>query len=307
MSDFPAEDADEEGPLISLIVMAYDQERYVREAVAGALAQTWTPLEILLSDDCSPDGTFRIMEEMAAAYEGPHRIVLNRNPENLGLVAHMNRCMDLTSGEMIVAAAGDDISEPGRVARLAEPWLADRETVHLVHSAVREIDDDGGPGEIRRPPAAITDPPDPDPLTVVRERANCIGGSAAYDRRVVARLGPLPRSVHVEDGLLFFRACALGRVCFIDEPLLRYRTSGVSAKAASRSPGYDVLLGDRIKFISWRVGNARGLLADMAHLDFPGKAACIAEADRTIARLGFEADMAGASRGERWRALPRAL
>ena len=54
-------------PLVSFFVTAYRQEHLVRAAIEGAFAQTWQPLEILLSDDCSPDGTWRVMQEMAAA------------------------------------------------------------------------------------------------------------------------------------------------------------------------------------------------------------------------------------------------
>ena len=40
-------------PLVTFALFAYNQERYVREAVEGAFAQTYQPLEIILSDDCS--------------------------------------------------------------------------------------------------------------------------------------------------------------------------------------------------------------------------------------------------------------
>ena len=81
-------------PLVSFAVIAYNQERFIREAIEGAFAQTYEPLEIILSDDCSPDRTFDIMQEMAAAYDGPHKVVLNRNEPNLGLVPHVNRILE---------------------------------------------------------------------------------------------------------------------------------------------------------------------------------------------------------------------
>ena len=71
-----------EKPLITFALFAYNQERFIREAVEGAFSQTYSPLEIILSDDCSPDRTFEIMKEMAAEYTGPHTIVLNRNEKN---------------------------------------------------------------------------------------------------------------------------------------------------------------------------------------------------------------------------------
>ncbi|MCA9494687.1 MAG: glycosyltransferase family 2 protein, partial [Myxococcales bacterium] len=118
----------EERPLITFFVVAFNQEAFVREAIAGAFAQTWEPLQIVLSDDASKDGTFAIMEEMAAAYDGPHRVVLNRNPTNLGIGEHVNACMALAEGELIVGSAGDDVSLPHRVQRLYEAWLASGKT-----------------------------------------------------------------------------------------------------------------------------------------------------------------------------------
>ncbi len=56
----------EERPLVSFVLLAYNQERYVEEAIAGAFAQDYSPLEIILSDDCSTDGTYAIMQRMAA-------------------------------------------------------------------------------------------------------------------------------------------------------------------------------------------------------------------------------------------------
>src|SRR5215210_7890630 len=99
-------------PLVTFMIFAYNQEQFIREAVRGALAQTYAPLELIFSDDCSHDRTFEIIEEEVANYDGPHKIVLNRNKENLGTGGHVNRVMELAKGELIVAAAGDDISLP---------------------------------------------------------------------------------------------------------------------------------------------------------------------------------------------------
>src|SRR5208337_387457 len=101
-------------PLLTFALVGYNQERFIREAVEGAFAQTYSPLEIILSDDCSSDRTFDIMREMAAAYRGPHRVVLNRNAVNTGFGGHINRVMELVHGELVLIAAGDDISLPGR-------------------------------------------------------------------------------------------------------------------------------------------------------------------------------------------------
>ncbi|MEO8808402.1 MAG: glycosyltransferase, partial [Burkholderiaceae bacterium] len=79
-----------DAPLASLLLIAYQQEKTVAQAVAGALSQTYTPLEIILSDDASNDGTFAAMQAAVAGYTGPHHILLNRNPRNLGIGAHLS-------------------------------------------------------------------------------------------------------------------------------------------------------------------------------------------------------------------------
>ena len=55
-----------------MVGMAWNQERFVREAVEPALVLDFIGLEIILSDDKSGDQTFEIMSELAAAYTGPH-------------------------------------------------------------------------------------------------------------------------------------------------------------------------------------------------------------------------------------------
>jgi glycosyltransferase involved in cell wall biosynthesis len=64
-------------PLVSFIVVAYNQDKYIKEAVLGAFSQTYQPLEIILSDDGSSDLTFEIMQDMVEKYVGPHKIILN--------------------------------------------------------------------------------------------------------------------------------------------------------------------------------------------------------------------------------------
>lgn len=104
-----------EKPLITFALMGYQQELFIRKAIEGAFSQTYEPLEIILSDDCSQDHTYGVMQEMAEAYKGSHKVILNRNERNLGIGGHLNQIAKLMGGKWIVTAAGDDISLPERV------------------------------------------------------------------------------------------------------------------------------------------------------------------------------------------------
>jgi len=112
-----------EHPLVSFVLLCYRQERFIREALEGALAQTYQPLQIVVSDDASPDNTYNLVLERAKHYKGPHKIILQQNKENLGLTGNFNEALHLASGELVVMAAGDDVSLPERTARIVARWV----------------------------------------------------------------------------------------------------------------------------------------------------------------------------------------
>ncbi|MEO5658257.1 MAG: glycosyltransferase, partial [Polaromonas sp.] len=47
-------------PLVTFVLFAYNQKKFIAEAVNGALSQTYSPLQIILSDDASTDGTYEV-------------------------------------------------------------------------------------------------------------------------------------------------------------------------------------------------------------------------------------------------------
>ena len=298
-------------PRVSLFVLAYRQEATVAEAIAGAFAQSGPPLEILLSDDASPDGTFAVMQAMAAAYAGPHRVVLNRNATNRGLVGHLNRVMELVSGEVVVQNAGDDVSRPDRAARLAAAFAADP-AVRAAHSAVRRIDAAGSTSPLvpdRRPMADVT------AAEVIADsarggRRHLIGAAMAWDRRLWETFGPLPAAALIEDRPIAFRAALLGRIAWLDEPLLDYREGGASdgASDGSRAAARAFWL----KKQRWDRSFQRAYLADLARagpetIDPATAAALRPLAEAELARLEFEIGLAEARMPGRIATIPRAL
>lgn len=107
-------------PLVSLCIIAYKQEGYIQEALQSAALQDYENLEIIVSDDNSPDRTFEIAKSFAKDYRGPHKIILNRNNQNLRIVGNLNKAISLAHGDYLVFLAGDDISAPNRVSSSVE-------------------------------------------------------------------------------------------------------------------------------------------------------------------------------------------
>ena len=129
--------------LVTFALFAYNQERFIAEAVRGALAQTYSPLEIILSDDCSADRTFDLIRQEVSGYRGPHEIRLNRNETNLGFASHINRVMEMARGQLIVAAGGDDVSLPDRVEKLFAAYASSNRQAMSLYSNATVINEEG--------------------------------------------------------------------------------------------------------------------------------------------------------------------
>lgn len=207
-------------PLITFLLVAYNQEDYIEEAVRGAFSQTYSPLEIILSDDCSSDNTYAKIESLANSYEGPHKIIVNRNITNLGIGGHFNKCLELAKGEFIVASAGDDISQPGRVDKVYQAWTS-ANNINSVFSNLEKIDEHGvskGPMFSTRPSFAAN-------IEDFINNIDCwvIGASFSFEKRLFDKYGKLDPSVRQEDGCLAFRALLEGQISYQCEALVKYR------------------------------------------------------------------------------------
>ena len=96
-------------PKISVIMPAYNAEKYIAEAMDSILNQTFRDFEFIILNDCSKDRT----EEIILSYDDP-RIVYVKNEENMGVARTLNRGLDMAKGEYIARMDADDISLPER-------------------------------------------------------------------------------------------------------------------------------------------------------------------------------------------------
>lgn len=236
-------------PLLTFALITYNQSAFVAEAVRGALTQTYTPLEIILSDDCSPDDTFQIMQALAAEYRGPHTLIVRQTPRNLGLIGHINNIMQVASGELVVIAAGDDISLPERAERLCTEYLASGRRAHSIFSNAIWIDEAG-----REMNLLHKQPVPPEDLTLPNYAARHVpalvnGATQAWSKAVFDFFGPIDPSLGAEDIVIPFRAALLGQIRYIHTPLVRYRRD--SGRLNAR-PGQSSLGKYRQEWLKWK-------------------------------------------------------
>ena len=211
----------------SILLIAYNQQSTVGDAVAAALAQTLAPIEILISDDASSDATWGEMQRAVAGYSGPHRVVLNRNPVNLGIGAHLSHLVALSHGELLFVAAGDDVSVPHRCERVVNAWLDSHKRLDLIASALADMDEQGRVHETITPSDLARYHNAADWLA---RPPHVVGAAQAWTRRLFERFGPLPQGVVAEDLIMVFRAIVSGGAITLNEALVRYRRGGVSRR-----------------------------------------------------------------------------
>lgn len=224
----PQQPEDRDRPLVSFLILAYKQVDIVRFAIQGALDQDYSPLEIIISDDCSPDGTFEAAQAMVKDYQGPHRVIVRRNEKNLGIVRHFAAATGVCQGELITGNGGDDISLPERTRVTVAAWLEHDREPDLIACPVIDMDQEGNcHGTI-----PISD------LASYRTIGDwaasppfIIGAGLAWSRRLLATYQtPLPDGLGHEDQLGIVRAILRNGGITLPTPLVKYRRGGISQK-----------------------------------------------------------------------------
>ena len=114
---------------VSIIIPVYKNARHLSECLTSILAQNFQDMEILISDDCSPDNSVDIIRDFAA--KDP-RIRWWRNERNLGLTFNHNVCLRVAQGEFIKPFHADDkFLHPDALARMVK-ILEENPSVSLV-------------------------------------------------------------------------------------------------------------------------------------------------------------------------------
>lgn len=107
-------------PLVSVVIPAYNAVTTLREAIDSVLTQTYQPLELIVVDDGSNDGTTDLLRTYGDRVKAVHQ-------PNGGLAAARNAGVALATGELIALFDADDICEPHRIETQVEFMSADAE------------------------------------------------------------------------------------------------------------------------------------------------------------------------------------
>lgn len=118
-------------PLVSVLVISYNQENLIRETVESCLDQSYKNYEIVVSDDGSTDRTVEILRELKDKF--PEKIKLIVNDKNSGITKNCNIGLRHCSGELIALMGGDDLLMPKKLEKQVEAFLSNSNLVLCYH------------------------------------------------------------------------------------------------------------------------------------------------------------------------------
>lgn len=206
-------------PRITVLLPVHNCERYVRRAAESILAQTFRDFELLILDDGSTDGSRAAVETLRDP-----RIRFVANERNLGLVATLNRGLELTRAPYVARMDADDISHAARFAAQID-YLERHPDVAVLGTHCRVIDDHDRPFMAFVPPAS--------PMLLAFRM--CVEGfTPVYHPTVMFRTAAIRqfdgyRTDHspADDGDLWFRVAGSGQqIANLPRRLLDYRSHG---------------------------------------------------------------------------------
>jgi glycosyltransferase involved in cell wall biosynthesis len=127
-------------PLVSVVCLCYNHERFVREAVESVLRQRYPNIQIIVVDDGSSDNSRSIIKEIAAENPAIEIVMTDRN---LGNCKAFNLALPKVAGEFVVDFATDDVMMPERIAKQVDFFRTLDASYGVIFSDAIYIDENG--------------------------------------------------------------------------------------------------------------------------------------------------------------------
>lgn len=201
-------------PKISVLMSVYNGLPYLTESIESILAQTYKDFEFIIIDDCSNDGSYKVIEEYA---KNDSRIKIIQNKERAGLGANLKKGVDIAKGEWIARMDADDISLPQRFIKQMD-YITKHPNTDILGSYATDIDENGNSVGIRKVPLKHDD--------IIKYIWTCpiIHPTAFLKKSALIKADSYGSEKRRQDYALWFRCAAIGlNFANLPEPLLKYR------------------------------------------------------------------------------------
>lgn len=198
--------------LISIIMPAYNSEKYIEEAINSVLAQSYKNWELIVIDDGSLDDTRNIIIEYS---QNDFRINLLSNEKNIGVSAARNKGIEFAKGEWIAFLDSDDRWTPYKLKKQIE--TAEKYNAEFIFTGSSYIDEEG------KPYKGIFEVPEKVSYKKLRTQ-NIISCSSVLIKKKFLINNKMEGNDMHEDYAVWLRILRTGITAYgVNEPLLIYR------------------------------------------------------------------------------------
>lgn len=224
---------------VSVALLTYNHERYVAQAIEGVLAQRGVEFELVISEDCSTDGTRAIVDQYAARH--PDRIRVLPSPRNVGMTRAFARGVEAATGRYVALLDGDDYWTSPDKLRIQADYLDAHPELAICFHNVTVVHEEGGVA-----PHAFHSPvPQPYPSRVVPKPVSTLADvapgnfmstcSVMFRRGLFGGFPSWFTDLAVADWPLHVLNAEHGDIGYIDADMAVYRVHGAGAWTASLS------------------------------------------------------------------------
>lgn len=130
---------------VSVLMLVYNHEKFIEKALLGVLAQKVDfEYEIIVSDDCSQDATFRIVQEIKNRHDAGNVIKYVRHKRNVGVAANFILALTMCQGEYIAHCEGDDYWDHNEKLKMQVDFLDNNDDYSAVTSFTKILSSNEG-------------------------------------------------------------------------------------------------------------------------------------------------------------------
>lgn len=228
-------------PLVSVLLLSYNQADFLSEALDSALAQTWQPLEVIVVDNGSTDDSRGILER----YAGDSRVTVRLHDENGPITARMNEAVQTARGEWVSFLFSDDVYRAEKIEDQVRAALVAAPSVGVVY-APTIVEDMRTRTETINPSVGASGWIFED--LMLRHCEGPIEMIAALVRRQALLDHPFHEDLFTEGEGIFFRLALYERFLFVDRPLSvsRYHAWNMG-KAIVRNRDWVLRMNDKLR------------------------------------------------------------
>ena len=214
-------------PLVTIGVAVYNGSKYIIDTLNSIVKQNYSNFELIIIDDCSTDGSFKIINQWAIGKVG---ISLSKNEKNLGVVKVCNKLLEQAKGHYLQFFSQDDIMLPNKITDQIKIFETNKDC-SMIFSDVSTIDADGNllHKSYFKYQNVVLDKIYLNDITKYLLRFNFIPAtSALLKTSVIKQLGGFDESLHFEDLDMWLRISISHKIYYHDEITVLYRNHSES-------------------------------------------------------------------------------